>query len=197
MSDRKIGPWTVHETQIEFANPWLKVEHNQITHPDGTPGTYGVVRFANLATGVLPIDAEGYTWLVGQHRFPFDAYSWELPEGGGARGADPLVSVARELKEETGLTASHYRQLGQWQLSNSVTDEVAYGYIAWGLSAGIAAPEASEDLAVVRVPVTELVRRVRCGDIKDAFTHLMVMAALDQAREGQLPEYLSKLILAS
>lgn len=197
MTATKNGPWTVHDTRLGFENPWIRVESSQVSHPDGSPGTYGVVRFATLATGVLPLDRDGYTWLIGQHRFPFDAYSWELPEGGGAKGVDPVVSVARELKEETGLSAGHYHFLGQWQLSNSVTDEVAHGYLAWGLTHGEAAPEPSEELAIARVSFGELLARVRAGDITDAFTHLMVMAALDQAREGLLPEDVSTLILRS
>jgi len=191
MSDKKNGPWIVHDTKVGFENPWIKVEASKVTHPDGSPGTYGVVRFANLACGVLPIDDEGYTWLVGQHRFPFDAYSWELPEGGGQKGIDPQVSTARELEEETGFKAAHYLPLGQWELSNSVCDEIAYGFLAWGLTPGVAQPEPSEALTLERVPFAELVRRVRSGDITDAFTHLMVMSALDMARRGEVPQSLA------
>ena len=191
MTDKKNGPWTVHSTALSFENPWLRVETSKVGHPDGSPGIYGVVRFANLACGVLPIDDEGHTWLVGQHRFPFDDYSWELPEGGGQQGIDPKASTARELKEETGLTADHYVQLGKWHLSNSVTDEVAYGYLAWGLRAGEAAPEPSEALSVERVPFAELLARVRSGEITDAFTHLMVMSAVDMARRGDVPEHIA------
>ena len=191
MTDKKNGPWTVHSTRLGFENPWLRVETSKVSHPDGSPGIYGVVRFANIACGVLPIDDEGHTWLVGQHRFPFDDYSWELPEGGGQQGIDPKASTARELKEETGLTADHYVQLGKWHLSNSVTDEVAYGYLAWGLRAGEAAPEPSEALSVERVPFAELLARVRSGEITDAFTHLMVMSAVDMARRGDVPEHIA------
>jgi len=192
--DQKNGPWTVHSSQIKFENPWLQIESNDITHPDGTPGTYGVVRYAHLACGVLPIDDEGYTWLVGQHRFPFDQYSWELPEGGGKRGVDPWQSTLRELEEETGWSAAHSLPLGQWQLSNSVSDEVAYGYLAWGLSFIGASPEPSEELTVKRVPFSELVSLVRSGKINDAFTHLMVMSAIDMARRGAMPLRLAKLL---
>jgi len=89
MSDKQNGPWTVHMTEVGFENPWIRVEASDVTHPDGSPGTYGVVRFANIACGVLPIDETGKTWLVGQHRFALDSYSWELPEGGGALEGDP------------------------------------------------------------------------------------------------------------
>ena len=103
----KNGPWLIHSTRTEFENPWLRIESSDVTHPDGSPGTYGVVRYENLACGVLPIDTQGYTWLVGQHRFPLDQYSWELPEGGGKKDIDPQTSTLRELEEETGWQAQH------------------------------------------------------------------------------------------
>jgi len=188
MKDRKNGPWTIHDTTLDFQNPWIGIERSRITHPDGSAGTYGVVRYTNVACGVLPIDSDGYTWLVGQHRFPLDDYSWELPEGGGAKTDDPLKATARELKEETGLVASSYMPLGRWHLSNSVSDEVAFGFLAWDLEEGEASPDPSEDLQVKRVPIGELVAQVRSGDITDAFTHLMVMSAIDMAHTGQLPD---------
>ena len=196
MTEQKNGPWTVHSTATSFENPWLRIETSEVSHPDGSPGIYGVVRFANIACGVLPIDDEGCTWLVGQHRFPFDAYSWELPEGGGKHSVDPQVSTMRELEEETGWTAAHMLPLGKWHLSNSVTDEVAFGYLAWGLSFVGASPEPSEALSVERVPFADLAARVRSGDISDAFTHLMVMSALDMARRGDVPEHIRPFLLA-
>ncbi|MEM5518745.1 NUDIX hydrolase [Henriciella sp. AS95] len=189
------GPWQVHETELSYENPWIRVETSQVTHPNGAPGIYGVVRYANYATGVLPIDEEGHTWLVGQHRFTFDAYGWELPEGGGAKDIDPQISAARELQEETGLRAAHWQLLGEWHLSNSVTDERAFGYIAWGLRAGDAAPEPSEELKVERVPVRTLVDRCLNGEITDSFTHLMVLTALERARRGELTEEIARHLL--
>ncbi|MEO0983741.1 MAG: NUDIX hydrolase [Pseudomonadota bacterium] len=192
---RRIGPWQVHRTKVSFKNPWIRVESSDVTHPDGSPGIYGVVRLANLATGVLPIDNDAATWLVGQHRFPFDAYSWELPEGGGAKDVDPQVSAARELEEEAGVKADSWALLGTWPLSNSVTDEIAYGYVAWDTEAGAAAPEPSEELALKRMPFAELVDRCLKGDITDAFTVLMALTALERARRSDLPEPVCALLL--
>ncbi|MEL6324810.1 MAG: NUDIX hydrolase [Pseudomonadota bacterium] len=197
MTHETRGPWRVHSTQVEYENPWLRVESSKITHPDGTPGIYGVVYIANLATGVLPIDAEGYTWLVGQHRYPANTYSWELPEGGGQKGVDPWVSASRELKEETGLIAASHCCVGEWELSNSVTDEVAFGYLAWDLTEGPSSPEPSEDLTVVRLPFADLLARMRAGEIRDAFTHLIVNGAIDQARQGRLPAPISDILLSA
>lgn len=192
MTDIKNGPWTIHSTHTGFENPWVRVDVNEVTHPDGALGEYSVVRHASLACGVLPIDEEGYTWLVGQHRFPFDAYSWELPEGGGAKTVEPHVSALRELEEEAGWAAEHYLPIGKWHLSNSVTDEVAYGFLAWGLRYVGNSPDPTEVLEIKRVHFSDLLTLLRGGEITDAFTHLMVMSAFDMARRGDLPPDLAK-----
>src|SRR5215813_9298691 len=100
MSQRR-GPWQVVSQQKLYDNRWISLTHHEVVTPGGDPGIYGTVHFKNIAIGVLPIDAERHTFLVGQHRFPFDAYSWEIPEGGGLRGVDRPESAARELREET------------------------------------------------------------------------------------------------
>ena len=88
-------------------------------------GIYGVVHFKNRAVGVLPVDETGRVWLVGQYRYPLDAYSWEIPEGGvprvrDARGRRPI----RELREETGLSPAGSSCVATSHLSNSVSDEL-------------------------------------------------------------------------
>jgi 8-oxo-dGTP pyrophosphatase MutT (NUDIX family) len=194
---RRIGPWTVRKTRIAFRNPWIEVEDNDVLRPDGAPGQYSVVRFANLACGVLPVAADGTTWLVGQHRFPLDEYSWELPEGGGHRDIDPLVSTQRELLEETGLTAESWSEIGRWNLSNSVTDEVAIAYVAWGLTLGAARPEPEEELTLRQVAISTLVDMCLNGEVSDGFTALIVLTAMAKARQGHLPEPVASQIIGS
>lgn len=191
----KIGPWRVAAARTVYDNPWIRVIDHEVSHPDGSPGQYGVVRFKNRAIGVLPIDDEGATWLVGQHRFPFDAYSWELPEGGGPLSEDPLEAAKRELAEETGLTARLWAPLVEMDLSNSVTDEVAICFIASDLRDGPPRPEASEALEVRRIPFRELVNDVLSGRIRDSLTVLMTLAAEARALRGTLPEAISRRIL--
>ena len=56
----------------------------------------------------LPYEQQ-HTWIVGQYRYPHRAYSWEIPEGGGPVGEEPLLSAQRELAEEVGLSARRWR----------------------------------------------------------------------------------------
>lgn len=192
---RRIGPWTVNAENIVYDNPWIRVIDHQVTHPNGAPGQYGVVRFKNRAIGVLAIDAEGRVPLVGQHRFPLDAYSWELPEGGGPLGEDPLDAAKRELAEETGLSARRWIRLTDFEISNSVTDETAVCFLAADLTEGKAAPEASEELRLKRLTFADLLEDCLSGRIRDSLTLMMVYAASIKAARGELPEDLTSAIL--
>lgn len=190
-----IGPWRIAAARTVYDNPWIRVIDHEVRHPDGSPGQYGVVRFKNRAIGVLPIADDGSTWLVGQHRFPLDAYSWELPEGGGPLAEDPLAAARRELEEETGLTARTWAPLVEMDISNSVSDEVAVCYLACDLSEGAARPDGSEALQIRRIAFRDLVNEVLAGRIRDSLTVLMTLAAETKALRGALPEAISRRIL--
>jgi 8-oxo-dGTP pyrophosphatase MutT (NUDIX family) len=168
------NPWQTHESRIVYDNPWIRVREDQVTRPDGEPGIYGVVHFKGIAIGVLPIDDEGYTYLVGQYRYVLNQYSWEIPEGGCPAEETPLAAAARELLEETGLRAAHYELIGRAHLSNSVSDEEALYYLATGLTQGEAQPEGTEQLQVRRVPFAEALAMVQRGEITDALSVLAI-----------------------
>lgn len=186
MTAIKKGPWTVLSAKDVYENPWIRLTHHEVLTPSRTHGIYGLIHYKNLAIGVVPVDAEFHTYLVGQYRFPLDAYSWEIPEGGGAHGIDPLDSAARELREETGLVARRWRKILEADLSNSVSDERAVAYLAWGLTPGESEPEATEELVVKRVPLAEAFRMVEAGEIRDALSVLSLQAVRLLQLQGKL-----------
>lgn len=184
MTLRRNGPWTITDTRQVYDNPWISLTHHDVVHPTGAPGQYGVVHYKNRAIGILPLLEDGRVPLVGQHRFPFNMMTWELPEGGGPLNADPLNAGARELAEETGYQARGWAKVLDCQLSNSVSDEVAIGYVAWDLTPGAASPEDSEELSLNLVSFAELHERVLSGDIVDSLTILIVLKVAALARGG-------------
>ena len=177
------NPWRRVGRQVAYENPWLTVWHDEVIRPDGEPGIYGVAHFANQAIGVLAVDEADRVLLVGQYRYPLDAYSWEIPEGGGGPGESALEAARRELAEETGYTAGTWRELGRAALSNSVTDERAIFFIATSLQAGVPSPDGTEELRTRWVPFDEAVAMTLDGRISDALSMLAIQReALDRRR---------------
>jgi 8-oxo-dGTP pyrophosphatase MutT (NUDIX family) len=174
--DATVNPWQTTGSKTVYDNAWIRVREDNVIRPDGKPGIYGVVHFKNKAIGVLPIDDEDCTYLVGQFRYPLDHYSWEIPEGGGPHSEDPLSAAKRELLEETGLEASNWELLGRAHLSNSVSDEEAILYLATGLTQRQACPEGTEQLQVRRVAFQEALNMVRRGEITDAMAVIAIQA---------------------
>lgn len=183
MKNRETSPWTTHDTRTVYDNPWISVAESAVTNPGGGEGIYGVVHFKNRAIGVVPVDKEGHTWLVGQYRYPLNTYEWEIPEGGCPENETPLETAQRELQEETGLMATDYEVLlDNISLSNSVSDERATIFVARGLTQAGAAPEETEDLCVKRLPLAEAIDMVQNGAITDAVS---VMALLRLAVDSK------------
>lgn len=169
------NPWKITSEKTIYNNPWINVTEYQVINPSGNPGIYGKVHFKNLAIGVIPLDEELNTYLVGQYRFALDQYSWEMPEGGSPEGTDPLESAKRELLEETGLKASQWVEIQRMHLSNSVSDELCIIYLARDLTQFEAEPEDTEQLIVNKVPFAEVYRMVCSGEITDSVTVAAVL----------------------
>jgi 8-oxo-dGTP pyrophosphatase MutT (NUDIX family) len=174
----RANPWKTVGSRPVYENPWIRVREDRVIRPDGQPGIYGVVEFKNRAVGVLPVEDDGSVWLVGQHRYPLNDYSWEIPEGGCPPSESPEETARRELVEETGLSAERLELLGTSHLSNSICDELAYIYRATGLTPGPSDPEGTEQLHVRRVPWDDAWAMLRRGEITDSMS---VIALLHEA----------------
>lgn len=168
--DPTHNPWKTLTNQEVYSNPWISISHREVINPGGGQGIYGVVSFKNLAIGVVPVDGEGNTYLVGQYRYTLNQYSWEIPEGGGPRGEEPLNTAQRELLEETGLKARHWELLCPIHTSNSVTDEAGFIFLATGLEQGESEPEETEDLQIRKLPLREAIEMVVNGEISDSLS---------------------------
>lgn len=174
------NPWTTLSSREIYDNKWIQVAEHQVINPAGGKGIYGKVHMKNKAIGVIALDDYKNTWLVGQFRYTLQEWSWEIPEGGGPLEDDVLHSAQRELKEETGLTAKKWTLLLRTHLSNSVTDEEGFIFIAEELTQGEREAEETEaDMKVWKLPFTEALDMVMNGKITDS---LSVMGILKLAR---------------
>ncbi|HEY8781646.1 MAG TPA: NUDIX hydrolase [Mucilaginibacter sp.] len=169
------NPWQITSEKIIYDNPWINLTEYQVINPSGNPGIYGKLHYKNIAIGVLPLDDDLNTYLVGQFRFALGQYSWEIPEGGGIIGIDPIDSAKRELLEETGLKAHKWVEIQRLHLSNSVSNELSILYLARDLQQFEAEPEDTEQLIVHKLPFEKVYQMVCNGGITDAMTVAAVL----------------------
>jgi hypothetical protein len=139
-----FGPWKRRSVSPRYDNAWIRVEHHDVVTPGGSPGIYGVVHFKNLAIGIIPLDDNQETWIVGQYRYPHREYSWEIPD--------------------------RWDRILEMDLSNSVTDERCIIFLARDLEVHSSHPEDTEELTVRRIPFRELHRGVVEGQYRDSLT---------------------------
>jgi 8-oxo-dGTP pyrophosphatase MutT (NUDIX family) len=168
--DETHNPWQTLSSEVKYHNPWISVREDQVVNPGGGHGIYGVVSMKNKAIGIIPLDADGNTWLVGQYRYALNEYSWEIPMGGGPVERDTLESAKRELKEETGLLAARWTRIARLHTSNSVTDEEGFVFLAEDLTQSDVEPEETEDLRLWKLPLAEAVRMCMTDRITDAIS---------------------------
>ena len=172
------NPWTTLSREDIYENPWIKLEEHQVVNPSGGKGIYGKVHFKNTAIGIIPLDENNNTWLVGQHRYVLNEWSWEIPEGGGSVEKSILGSAQRELLEETGLKAKEWKEILKAHLSNSVSDEVGYVFLAQNLSEGDHEREATEaDMKIWKLPFAEALDLVMTGKITDSLSVMGILKA--------------------
>lgn len=171
------NPWKKLSGRQIYSNPWVDIREDKVLNPAGKESLYGVVSFKNRAIGIVPIDENGNTWLVGQHRYPLDEYSWEIPMGGGPLAEDIMDAAKRELKEETGLRAKKWENICRIHTSNSVTDEEGFIFIATDLSQGETEFEETEKLEIKKVSLKEAVDMVMDNEITDSLSIAGILKA--------------------
>ena len=168
--DDKTNPWKKLSEKMVYENNWIEVHHHEVLNPSNNKGIYGKVHFKNIAIGIIPVDLENYTWLIGQYRYPLDQYSWEIPEGGGPLHIAPVESAKRELLEETGIEALSWEKIQTIHTSNSVSDEYGIIYLARKLSFTQSQPEETEQLQLKKLKLKDAYKMILDGEITDSLS---------------------------
>lgn len=143
--------------------------------PDGTTATREVVTHPG-AVAIVARTARGVV-LVRQFRHAPGEVLWEVPAGGLAPSEDPLVAARRELEEETGYRAAHWRALGWGFTTPGFTDERMYFYLAEDLTAGATHWDPDERLVVREIPWPAALDAARAGRLRDMKTVYALLRA--------------------
>ena len=171
------NPWKTLGSRQIYKNPWISVREDDVIRPDGKPGIYGVVD-TRIATGIVALTEDRQVYLVGQYRYPTKNYSWEIIEGGSEDNQSALETAKRELKEEAGLAAKNWLQLGdEYHLSNCFSSEVGFVFLASGLTEVGAEPEGTEVLQIKKVSFERAIKMVDTGEIKDGVSIVGLLRA--------------------
>lgn len=169
------------ETKIEsreiYDGEILHVYKDKVELPNGKEADREVIRHVG-AVGIVPVTEDGKVIVERQYRYPLDMVITEIPAGKlDSRTEDRLCAAKRELREETGITADEWRDLGVYYPAAAYTDEKITLYLARGLQFGEQNLDEDEFLNIEAVPLEELVREVMDGKITDGKTQVAILKA--------------------
>jgi ADP-ribose pyrophosphatase len=183
----KSTPARVLSSRVSYRGPVFSVTTDEVQEPGGVRARRDVVRHSGsvvvLAVDVLADDVlanddaakasrkgEPRILLERQYRHAAQSMMWELPAGRIDDGETPLTAAKRELLEETGYRARQWKRILHFYVSPGFLDETMTIYLASGLKAGTAQPEADEKIAIRFFVLSEAKRMALQGRIRDAKT---------------------------
>ena len=176
LDDRKLEEVFLSSEQV-FEGKLINVEHWQVRLPNGDQALREVVKHRGAAA-VVPLDDAGNVTLVRQHRIAVGRFTWEIPAGKlDHAGEDMMECAVRELEEETGLRAEHFRLLTVLDTTPGFCSEQIGIYLATGLSQHPSHTDEDEFLSVASVPLSEAVDLVMSGEIHDSKTAVGLLMA--------------------
>ncbi|HZT58621.1 MAG TPA: NUDIX hydrolase [Pyrinomonadaceae bacterium] len=174
--ERKYGPYTIKSSEClhkdEFGEMWL----DEVVKPDGEPGCYATMRM-RPGVAVMALDAEGFAYLVRTFRYAVGKECVEVVQGMIDEGEQALAAARRELREELGIEAEEWTDLG---LVDAVTSQVfspAQIFLARGLKFGETDREGGEKMQTVKVKFEEAVRMVMDGEITQGISCALILKA--------------------
>ena len=173
---QRRGPWTVTASREVYRNPWLTMREDAVVQPDGEDGSFGVVEL-KPGVSVLPLDADGNVYLVRIDRYALGRLSVEVISGGIDGDQPPREAAARELREEAGILAHEWVDLGVIDQLTEVVVAPNHLFLATGLEFVAADPEGTESIRPFKLPLADAVRQVLDGEISHAVSAVLILKA--------------------
>jgi len=166
-------------SQVVYQGPLFRVLHDKLIEPGGKESERDVIRH-NGSVVILAVDSaksKKDPWIVmeRQYRHAAGQYLWELPAGKLDAGEESLAGAQRELAEETGYHAKKWKPLVEYYGSPGFLGESMRVFLAEGLIAGDAHPEDDEEIEFRLVKLSDVVKMIEKGAIKDGKTLCSVL----------------------
>jgi 8-oxo-dGTP pyrophosphatase MutT (NUDIX family) len=149
---RQHGPWQILNSTEVYRDPWLAVRRDDVIRPDNQPGTHCFV-WMKPGVSVLALDNEGNVYLTDEFHYAVGADVLEVVSGGMEPGEAPLEAAKRELVEELGILARRWDELGLVNPFTSIVYSPTSLFLARDLEFVADAPEGSEIIRRVKIPL--------------------------------------------
>ncbi len=170
------GPWNIVERHEVYRDPWIHLHKDDVVRPDGKPGTFSVVHLKPGVT-VLAVDDNGQAYLTEEFHYGVGRVTLEAVSGGIEEGEDALGTARRELKEELGIEAAGWQDLGSCDPFTSSIVSPTRLYLATQLTLGEQELEGTELIRRVAVPLADAVAMTMDGRISHAPSGLLILKA--------------------
>ena len=174
------GPWQIVASRQVYSDPWIEVARDEVIRPDGQPGSHCTVRM-KAGVCVLPLDVDGQVWLTEEFHYAIGRVGLEGVSGGIEVGEDVDITARRELREELGFEAARWTRLGTLDPFTSIVLSPTALYLAEDLRPVLRAPEGTELIRPVRLPLAEAIRLMDTGQITHGPTCVLLLQALRRA----------------
>ncbi len=173
---RKHGPWTIKSSEEKHRDPFVAVCLDEVIRPDGKSGQYATVNMKPGAA-VLPIDGEGNVFITRQFRYALGRDSVEAVCGGIDEGETPLAAARREAREEIGVEASEWLDIGLVDLDTSIVNCAVNLFLARGLTFVEPESEGTETIEMIKVTFAEAVSMVLDGRVTHGPSCVLILKA--------------------
>ena len=173
--ERKNGNWTIKRTRKIFENDFFKVFEDEVIQPDGKDGKYATICFVG-GVSVLPLDDDGFVYLTKQFRYALEREDLEVVSG-AVEDEEPLAAAKREAREELGIEAEEWIELGKIENDTSITNSRAHLFLARRLTFGKPEREGTEQIETVKMKFDEALDKVLKGEITHGQTVALVLKA--------------------
>ena len=168
------GPWKIAATREIYRDPWIAVRVDEVVRPDGEAGIHSIIHI-RPGVCVLALDAEGNVYLTEEFHYAVGRVTIEGVSGGIESGEPPLEAARRELREELGIVAAKWTELGLVDpFTANVVSPTAL-FLAEELTFVETAHEGTELIRCVRVSLAEAIRMISDGKITHAPTCVLLL----------------------